>query len=112
MSKITREIKLFKGFNKKASLGKLGLIELESVFNESPVLTECYLDLCISKTAYINLSDRELEHFATEQLKKAIIEELYGEFRPKIREIYLSLLEQDFDKSLKFLQELEKEMYD
>lgn len=48
---------------------------------------------------------------AVAMVKDAIIEEVFGEFRPHFRAINLALWERDFDKALKALRAMEVQMF-
>lgn len=60
----------------------------------------------------IKHSEERALDFAIKKVKRAVVEEIFGEFRPLITQMHIELLNGDFNKALALLEELDNQMFD
>lgn len=65
----------------------------------------------VSKVA-INASKIEILPHILEDVKRGVVEEIFGEFRPFIQDLRIAAYQQDYDKIQELLRSLETQMFD
>lgn len=124
MSKLVNAIQAFDTGERKilrAKKSKLfeDLVELESQIYEdiSYDVAKIY-KIGVKFGNQVMVSEHEIlrnEHALTDAInntKRSVVEAVFGEFRPTIRQIYDALYDYDVDKARKILSDLEVQMFE
>jgi hypothetical protein len=79
------------------------------VTTQTGYLTEYSIEARVGARVFIR-QQSELP-FAIQDVKSAILEEVFGEFRGYFKEAHMALWNRDFDEAMKVLGEMERQMY-
>lgn len=114
MSKLAKAIEATLTGNVKAMRGlNLRYTEVTQQVNQNQIpvdlAKEFLLQVKLHKKAFI--SDGKDAQFAMQDIKRAMIEEVFGEFRPMLIEIRSALYDNDMSRVRTLLAEIEHDMF-
>jgi len=111
MSKLASAIRGTNTLQIKADCMPLTTItrDIKEVTKNFDYLTQYRIQVCVGTDVYIR-NTNELPS-AMDSSTRAIVEEVFGEFKRYYRDIECALWERDFDKARDILAEMEKQMY-
>lgn len=84
--------------------------QLGEVLKEYKVGTVLQNRILINPHAY-TVEERDALHSAVKNCKKAMIEEIFGEFRGPLYDIRAAMYDRDNDKAIRLLNKLESQMF-
>lgn len=112
MSKLAHTIRTRLSSPPEYKLAPLKYFEVTENFESiiHPDRLTIYTVGCKFESRIVFPTDR-VDHNGVNRVKRAIIEEVFGEFRPKIHELTITIYNRDFEKALVLLTEIEEQMF-
>lgn len=113
MSKLSENLKAFTTGIRVAPQQKLKSVSFKtSAYEQPPYLIGYRLECNIGSQFFVNENDTQALTWAIAKSKRAILEEIFGEFHQDLYNLDVALYNQDYQKAKTLLDDVMKNMFD
>lgn len=113
MSKLSENLKAHSTGDRVAPQQKLNFVSFQtSAYEQPPYLIGYKLKCNIVSQFFVNENDTQVLDYAIAKSKRAILEEIFGEFRQDLYNLEVALYNQDYQKAKELLDCVMKNMFD
>ena len=113
MSKLSENLKAHGTGARVAPLQKLDSVSFKtSAYEQPPYLIGYRLECNIGSQFFVNENDTEALTYAIAKSKRALLEEIFGEFRQDFYKLDVALCDRDYQKAKTLLDGVMKNMFD
>lgn len=113
MSKLSENLEAYSTGVRAAPQQKLNYVSFKtSVYEQPPYLISYRLECNIGSQFFVYENDNQALDYAIAKSKRALLEEIFGEFRQDLYNLDVALYNEDYQKAKELLSCVMKNMFD